>query len=265
VSIISSMVRTTPEQQFQHELEVFRTEEETATQFFYAYVAVHSVAYDNETIEALLNTAPLFWNTCMGALQTGAFIALGRIFDQNSTHNIDRLLRLAQDNKNIFSKAALARRKQGDATARPPWLDEFLREKYEPTAMDFRRLRAHVKKWRRIYENTYRDVRHKWFAHKEISDPASLFQKGSIRELQRLFAFLGSLYNALWQLFFNGLKPVLRPRRYSVIQIRRMPAPTWKRGAVQETITREAEQFLMAACAMRRRDKLLARYFDRKL
>jgi hypothetical protein len=34
---------------------------------------------------------------------------MGRVFDQKSTHNVDRLLKLAQDNPQIFSKAALAR------------------------------------------------------------------------------------------------------------------------------------------------------------
>ena len=84
--------------QFERELEVFRTEAETGIQFFYAYLTVHAVAAKNEAVYRLLNKAPLFWNTSLGALQTAAFIALGRVFDQNSTHNLDRLLRVAQDN-----------------------------------------------------------------------------------------------------------------------------------------------------------------------
>jgi hypothetical protein len=98
----------TADEKFKRELEVFRTEEESATQFFYAYQAVHAVAYESKHVSDRLNTAPLFWNTCLGALQTSAFIALGRIFDQDSVHNLDRLLRMAQENSQIFSKAALA-------------------------------------------------------------------------------------------------------------------------------------------------------------
>jgi|SRR5882762_4341439 len=150
----------TPDALFERELEVFQVEVEAATQFYFAFLAVHAVAYQHKSVETLLNQAPLFWNTCMGALQTSAFIALGRMFDQSPNHNLDRVLRIAQDHPQIFSKAALARRKQGANTARPEWLDEYLRTVYEPTPQDFRRLRAHVRKWRRIYEANYRDVRH---------------------------------------------------------------------------------------------------------
>jgi AbiU2 len=173
--------------QLEHELEVFRTEAESGIQFFYAYLAVHAVAENNRPVYQLLNKAPLFWNTSLGALQTAAFIALGRVFDQNSTHNLDRLLRGAQDNPQLFSKAALGRRKQGANVDPPEWLEDYLSEMYEPTPQDFRRLRSYVRRWRKIYV-----------------------------ELQRMFAFLSSLYEALWQLFFNGRKPVLRPQRYSV-------------------------------------------------
>src|SRR5437016_5796293 len=124
----------TPNAQFEHELEVFRTEEEKATQFFYAYLAVSAVAADNDAVHRLLNQAPLFWNTCL-----------------------------------------------------------------------------------------YRALRNKIFAHKEVSDQgaaAALWGKTNIRELELMFVFLRSLYGALWQLFFNGRKPVLRRSRYSVARMR---------------------------------------------
>ncbi len=222
---------TSPEAQFERELEVFRTEAETAIQFFYAYLTVHAVAKDHEPVRRLLNTAPLFWNTNLGALQTAAFIALGRVFDQDSTHNLDRLLRIAQDNLYIFSKASLGARRQGDSPTPPDWLAEYLRDAYVPTPDDFRHLRAHVHKHRRVYEAKYRDIRHRLFAHKEVSAWAeinALFKETNIQELEEMLAFLGSLHEALRQLFFNGRKPVLRP------------SPP----AVQERITREAEQVL---------------------
>ena len=241
---------TTPEAEFERELEVFRTESEAGTQFFYADLAVHAVAAGHKSVYQLLNQAPLFWNTISGALQTAALIALGRVFDQRSAHNLDRVLRIAQDNRQIFSKAALGRRKQGKNSAQPKWLEEYLRDTYEPTPMDFRRIRTHIRKRRKIYENNYRDLRHKWFAHKEVSEQAeitALFDKTNIRELQQLFAFLGSLHEALWQLFFNGRKPVLRPVRYSVKRMRDLPSPATRRNTVQEQITHEAEQFLVPA------------------
>jgi hypothetical protein len=242
------MPAPSPDDQFGHELEIFRRESEGATQFFYAYLAIHATAAEHESVQTLLNQAPLFWNTALAALQTGSLIALGRVFDQGSAHNLDRLVRIAQQNLEIFSPAALGGRRQGRSAEEPAWLQEFLRGAYEPTPRDFRRIRAHINKRRRIYESRYAGLRNKVFAHKELSDDgqsAALFAQTNIRELQRLFAFLGSLYEALWQLFFNGRKPVLRPLRYSTKRMRDLPSPSPK--AVQEKITHEVETFLRAA------------------
>lgn len=238
------------EKEFERELEVFRTEAEGAAQFFYAWLAVHAAAGDDKEIHRLLNTAPLFWNTALGALQSAAFVTLGRIFDQDSAHNLSRLLRIAQDNPQIFSKTALGLRKQGSSKTPPDWLNDYLRDAYEPKAGDFRRLRGYVRKQRKIYDDKYRDLRHKIFAHKGTSDRAAIaamFARTNIRELQRMLMFLGSLYEALWQLFMNGRKPSLRQRRYSVRRMREKPSPHANSQAVHERILHEAGRFLTDA------------------
>ena len=235
------------ERSFSRELEVFRNEVEAGTQFFFTYLAVHAVAHEKKRVHALLNTAPLFWNTCMGALQTAAFIALGRVFDQTSPHNVDAVLRQAQQNPEIFSKAALGQRKQGTEPKKPDWLDEYMSKAYVPTNDDFRRLRRHVRNWRRIYDNNYADVRNLCFAHKVVlsdAEMARVWGKGNNRELQRMFAFLNSLHDALCELFLNGRKPVLRQVRYSVARMRKLHLTAFTSRAVQEHVTREVDQFL---------------------
>ena len=98
-----------PEVEFEAELEVFRREAESAVQFFYAWRTVNEVAAGSKAVVATLNKAPLFWNTALGALQTASFIALGRVFDQEQdTRNIDRALRIAQRNPEIFRWRLLA-------------------------------------------------------------------------------------------------------------------------------------------------------------
>src|SRR5690349_5929859 len=92
---------------FERELEIFRTEAESAAQFLYSYLSIHETAARHTSVHQLLNTAALFWNTNLAGLQLSAFIVLGRIFDQSSKHNIDRVLKLAQDNIDIFSKIEL--------------------------------------------------------------------------------------------------------------------------------------------------------------
>lgn len=109
-----------------------------------------------------------------------------------------------------------------------------------------------MKKRRKTYDDKYRDLRSKVFAHKELTDPAAvsaLFAKTNIRELQRLLVFFSSLHEALWQLLFNGRKPTLEPRRYSMQRMRDLPSPAVRGRDVQERITYEAEQFLMAAAS----------------
>src|SRR5438132_2024 len=55
-----------------------------------------------------------------------------------SRRNLGRLLRLAQDHPKIFSKDALARRKQGAEKTPPDWLDSYLKHVYVPKPADFR-------------------------------------------------------------------------------------------------------------------------------
>jgi hypothetical protein len=157
------------EDEFERELEVFRTEAKAASQFFYAFLSVHGVAGDVPAVFKLLNSAPLFWNTNLGGLQTSTFVTLGRIFEQNSTHNIDRILRIAQDNPQIFSKAALGNRKKKASPDRHEWLNDYLRDAYVPKQSDFRRLRKLVRKYRKIYEEKYREIRHKIFCAQKSS------------------------------------------------------------------------------------------------
>jgi hypothetical protein len=172
------------------------------------------------------------------------------VFDQQSKHNVDRLLKIAQSNMAIFSKESLAGRKRRGSANADEWLEEYLRDVYVPNVDDFRRLRHHVAKRRRIYEDNYRALRHQVFAHKEISakaDVQALFGKTNVRELQQLLIFLRRLHEALWQLYHNGRKPTLRPDRYSVKRIREQPSPEHRGRALQERLTHEIEAFLRTA------------------
>jgi HEPN superfamily AbiU2-like protein len=55
------------------------------------------------------------------------------------------------------------------AAAPLPWLSDYLRSVYEPTATDFRRLRSHIKKYERVYDSKYRQLRNRFYAHKEAA------------------------------------------------------------------------------------------------
>jgi hypothetical protein len=235
---------------FGGELELFRTEAESAIQFFYAWDATHAVAATSPKVRRLLNEAPLFWNTSLGALQASTLVALGRLFDPDlNNHSVTKLLASAHSNLQIFSAQALAGRKRSQNTNADEWLPEYLKTVYEPTGEDFRRLKRHVAVRRKIYEEKYRPLRHKVFAHRGVAtrdEVADLFAKTNIRELQQLLVFLRRLHQALWELYFNGRKPVLQPSRFSVQRMLDAPFPNPNRGTLQERLVHEVRTFLHA-------------------
>ncbi len=130
---------TTAEAAFGRELEIFRKEEETAQQHFFAYLSLREFAASNNDVLKAMNTTPLFSLTTHHAMLLSAFIGLSRIFDQSSAHNIDTLMASASKDLGVFSKAALAKRKMAagltgnDASA-------YVNDAFEPTPHDFRAL-----------------------------------------------------------------------------------------------------------------------------
>ena len=236
------------EEEFLRELEIFRNEAEGGAQFFYSYLAVHELAKRHRRVFCMLDENALFWNTMLGGVQTAAIMALGRIFDHHSPHNINTLVRLVCQHRTMFSREALGKRKQGRATTPPPWLDDFLTTAHEPTPADFRRIADHVKHYRRVYEEKYHGLRNQLYAHMQAADPtavASLVAKTNIREMQRLFVFLLQLHDTLRELFANGRKPILRPLRYSAQRIGKRPSILIPGNSVHERITKQAEQTLL--------------------
>ena len=231
---------------FTHELEAFRVEIASAIQFLYADLAMNAIlAKDKQKLE-IVNRTPLFWLTTAGALHTAFFITLGRIFDQKSSHNVDKILSIAQRQIVIFSKEALEIRKRSSSANSAEWIDGYMKHVYIPTANDFRKLRKYVSKYRTIYEKVYRDIRHKVIAHKELSNSAdihALYKKTNVIEMQKLIVFLNQLYHALWQLYHNGNKPVLRPMKYSAKRMIKADIPKWQSSDVQERIVADTVQF----------------------
>ena len=239
-----------PAEDFENQLELFRTEAESAIQFFYSWDAVHAVAAKDKAVVRLLNQAPLFWNTNLGALQTSTLVALGRVFDPDpKNHSVTRLLALAHANLDIFSKDSLAGRKRKGSTNADEWLSDYLVDVHEANNEDFRRLKRHLSARRKIYEASYRPLRHKVFAHRGVAshvEVGELFAKTNIREMQKLLVFLGRFHEVLWQLYFNGQKPTLRPARFSLKRILEQPSPNSKYGKLQERLIHETKAFLTA-------------------
>ena len=230
-------------------MEVLREASEGASQYLYAYLAIHAIARRSSRVWNHVEDNATFWWTVTSALQTSTMLALGRIFDPDpATHNVSRLLRLAQQSRSMFSRSALAARRRGIGPE-PPWLADFVRDVYEPTPDDFRALRARVARLRVTYERSYRQLRHKVFAHAiaDGQEVEQIFEQTNVEELKRLISSLLAIHEALLGLFLNGRKPVLRRLRYSAKAPR--GAEGWRPGTLppHERIVMQAERVLKQA------------------
>jgi hypothetical protein len=228
--------------EFETELEIFRREEESAQQFFFAYLSVRTLSASNPDVLRMMNVNSLFWVTTHYSMLVAAFVALGRIFDQDSKHNIDRVIGIAAKDLSIFSLDALRARKALNIGAEEA--DEYVMGKHALTTADLKLLRKQIDIRRRIYEDRYRDIRHKVFAHKataDITEINRMFAKTNIEEMKTLFGFLHSLHETLWELFNNGRKLDVKPHKFVLST---NPVPRYKSVAPGERIYSEGHAVL---------------------
>jgi hypothetical protein len=199
------------ERDFELQLDALARDSQQAARFAYTQAAFDYRAAEFEIMDRL-NQHAAFWNGVLGALQTSAFIALGRIFDDDkTTHNADDLLRYAEDYRGIFSKGALAARKMRAGLSSED-AKEYASDCYELRPGGLAPLRAEFAKRRALYKDKVAPIRHKVFAHagklnREQRD--ALFTSLFKRSLEDLVVFTLRLERALWQLYHNGIEPSL--------------------------------------------------------
>jgi hypothetical protein len=231
---------TTGSSPLEHELEMFRTEEEAAQQYFFGFLSLQLVPSKNPDVLARMNETATFWITTRYALLMSAFVVLGRIFDQDpkSLHNIDKLLGVVTRDIASLSAAALERRRIAQGMT-PKDAAAYARGTYDLTMDDVRGMRKAVGHWRKVYEARYREIRHKIFAHKSIDRAAAdtLMANTNVDEVRELFGFLHALYQSLSQLHINGITPNITPVKFDL-----PPSPGG--GKAGERIFRESGDLL---------------------
>lgn len=194
----------------QEEIEIYRKEEEAAQQTFFAWLGMRDLLAKRPDVLAAVNRNSMFWLTTNYSLFVSTFIWLGRIFDQNSAHNVDLLLKAVELNLPELSRAALQKRKEEVIT--PAQAAEYVKQKHDTVIDDVRELRKQVKAWRKIYEPVYGEVRDHLAHNKQGVSEIDLFlAKTNIEEMKRLFGFLHALHEALIELYLNGRNPLPLP------------------------------------------------------
>jgi AbiU2 len=192
---------------FVGELTIFHEEQAIAQRYFFGYLTIRNKAAEDSELLGVINLNSWFWITVDHSLLLATFIALGRIFDQDTPHNIDQLMSAVSADLKEFSLAALQARllSKGLSAEEPA---TYAKHAHELTAKEVRELKKKVAYWRRVYQQNYRDIRRKVFAHKGLSasdEINALFAKTKVDELKELLHFLNCLYLALFAAYTNGV------------------------------------------------------------
>jgi hypothetical protein len=224
------------------EIEIFRKDEESAQQTFFAYIGIRDLIARRPDVHAAINRNAMFWLTTHRALFVSTFVGLGRIFDQDSAHNLDRLLSIVGRNIPELGRDALRQRKEQVISAEQA--AGYVKEKHETTAPDVRALRKEVDQWRKIYAPVYGEIRHH-LAHNKgaTEDLDALLARTDIEEMKRMFGFLHALHEGLRELHLNGRNPLPLPEIVFVLPPDPKPQRQYHPG---EKAFREAQAGLLS-------------------
>lgn len=190
-------------------IQEYRNETYIATISFYAWRQINNLAVTDRNIYGVLQRNAQSWGIIAHSLQVTFFVALGRLFDRDprSLTAISFLTRCRAEIKQ-FSKTGLEARKiKGAKGTRPEWLDEYLRDAYEPTEADFDALIGAADRYSVLYRKTFEPIRHKVFAHKDfdtINSKDELFGKTTIAQAEEILRFLRQVVGVVNALFQNG-------------------------------------------------------------
>ena len=198
--------------QFEQRLKALEYDSRACVQFAYTeYTLWHIAGYDFE-VQRILNEHNDFWWTVVAGLQQSAYIALGRMFDNdNRTHNLRDLLKHADKWQGIFSREMLERRKVRAGTDRAK-AKSYAAKAYELRAGGLDALQAALAEKQAFYKKRVDPIRDQVFAHRQRSvDRDKLFSDLMRRDMEKLFVFPLQLHRALFDLYYDGREPVLDP------------------------------------------------------
>ena len=184
-----------------------------------------------------------FWAGIWSALQTAAFVALGRIYEDKNTFCADRLIKFAEYNYGIFSTASLIDRKKKEGFSEAA-ATEFAANAFQPKQNSFGRLRQEFADRRMRFEKKFKDIRDEIYAHtgKLTEDERSdLFAQALRQDLAEVAAFPLQLHRALFHLYYNGIEPLLGPAPSDLAEVLKSKAggrsTTWEHLHVAKDVS----------------------------
>lgn len=193
--------------------EHFSNEVYQATAFYVIWKNLQNKpAQDKKLLEAICVNA-MSWNFIRHSMMVSLIMTLGRIFDTDGESvSIDDLIKSCVNDIHLFSKESLRQRKLLSHNA-SEWIDSYMESVYEPRAEDFLKLKSYIKKYRKIYDDYYKPLRHRLFAHSDReyhSQSDELFKATKNANMEEMLNFLQDLNVAIREAYLNGQKPELR-------------------------------------------------------
>ncbi len=212
------------ELEFEDRLGALDRDSRQAAVFAYTELTIHHRAGADFELIDRLNRHAGFWNTVIAGLQGSAFVALGRMFDNDrTTHNIESLLRYAETMSGLFSRQALEARKIAAGVS------QSAARTYATNAWELRpgglaNLRKDFEAKREFFGKDVGPIRHRVFAHAARitnEERDALFTKLFMRPLEELVVFTVRLHRAMFQLYHNGREPLLDDAPSNIVEVMR--------------------------------------------
>ena len=176
-------------------------------QSYYTWKSIHNIVSSSKELYSSINENALSWSIILHSLQSTFFVSIGRILDIDSdAASIHLLFRTCKNEINLFNKQSLRARKV-ELCGEKAWIDKYISEAYEPKEADFCRLKNKTKKYTKLYEESYKPIRNKVFAHKDsgyIGKTDELFTGTDITSFEEILSSLYQVYMIIYDLYNNG-------------------------------------------------------------
>ncbi len=198
-----------------------RKETETTLRVFYALRQFQWFLTTSEGVRKI-NRNLDFWRIYESSLRTNMFIGIRRLYEAKSgTFNFQKFIDSCKNNISLFSKDALRARKIRGSCNAHEWIDDYMKDIYEPNESDFDLLAKLVREKSKKMKGPYIDAATKIYAHAIHMDHASmnmLSEKLNFEEIEEGLTSIWHAYEQTWHMFENGTQPHFEIRPYPYAQ-----------------------------------------------
>lgn len=180
------------------------------------YLTINRLAAADPKVWQKYNGHADFWRSTAYGLQTGFFMAFGRVFDDSKTaFNIEKLVHETIEHPGFFSKAEFRKRMRdvwkvyGDQPD-PDLLAKRVAEAWEPTRKELEVLRTELAPYPKKFRAVYEPIRDEYFAHRSKTNESGieeLFSKAMIDDAAEILRFVYGLVCGIEQMAINATPP----------------------------------------------------------